>query len=563
MSNVTRRFSPSRLVICVVANGLLVGTTAPLRAQSTSDEACERTLQLPFTGASQLSADVLRIAEIRGSVRGTGLRALRRGADEEKISTCELAMPGLATMQTVAQAVEQGERSWRLLPVQLRSIANSKYPVDRANGAMRGGKGLSAGLEVGATIRWGPVTAKAAPFIGYETNGDFAIFDSTFSNRSRFANPWISGIDWPQRFGEESTEILDAGETFLRADFGPVGFGVSHEILVWGGARRYPILLGDAAPGFTHVFLGLNRPVDLKIGSFDLQLVSATLTESDFFNDDPADDDRRFSGLFAAFQPGGVEGLTLGVGATLDTDSDGNQSALDLLSNPLQFGDNPDGNAIYSFFFRWILPLSGFELYAEWARDDATRDIEDFVGEIDHSSAWTAGFQNTNESAWGLVRVGFEMTDLKARQTTVNSRSGLRFYTHGKVTQGHTNDGQLLGSWTGPGSDAQYLQVDLFRTSTRYGAFVERVRRDDDTYERFFARDFGFRGHDAEITGGVRFSATRGAVVFNGTASVGHRKNRSFLGLKLGTFDFLRENNVFFDLSVSWWPRGLRAWKPF
>jgi hypothetical protein len=558
----------------VVASLSIVYPPTPLVGQSTEVEhallaqqgtaeapvTCGGPFQtVPWTGLSSYGADVLRIAEIRGRTTTPALRALRRGAHEGDVMMCGFQLPGL---RDASPPVPVNKPSWRLIPVRLRSISNSAYPVDRANGPMRGGKGASAGLIAGATVRYGPVTAQLAPFVGWEQNGDFTILERP-SNRSIYANPWIAGIDWPQRFGSQSAAILDPGESFVRADVGPLGVGLSTETVTWGGARRYPILLGDAAPGFPHLFMGTSTPLSVGIGDLDIQLISAALRESDYFNEDPADDGRRLTGFFGSFHPGGVRGLTLGVSGILVSSDESDQTVFDLLRNPLQFGENPDGNGIYSFFFRWVLEDSGFELYAEWARDDATRDIEDFIGAIDHSSAWTAGFQKTDQTSQGLVRVGFEMTDIKSRRTSVDGRNGLRFFTHGGVVQGHTNDGQLLGTWTGPGSDAQFLEIDLFRDASRFGIFMERVRRDEETFEQVIAFDYGFRGHDAEFVGGVRASYAWHDWLIDGTASLSHRKNRSFIGLDGVNFDFLRENNLSVDVTVSWWPQSMGAWRPF
>jgi hypothetical protein len=565
MPRATQRTTALLFGLLVGSVGIPVGPSS-LSAQSTGPLAdhsgdpsatCGTPLRAPWTGLSSYGADVLRIAEIRGRTATPALRALRRGANENEVVVCGMTLPGLR--DSTVPLPEEG-KAWRVLPVRVRSLGNSAYPVDRANGPMRGGRGLSAGLMAGVTVKYGPVTVQLAPFVGWEQNADFNTLEGP-SSRSIYANPWIGGIDWPQRFGAESSGILDPGESFTRLDLGPLGVGLSTETLTWGGARRYPILLGDAAPGMPHVFLGTSTPLSIGIGEIDVQLISASLTESDYFNEDPADDGRRMTGFFAALHPGGVQGLTLGVAGILASYDESDQTVFDLLKNPLQFGDNPDGNGIYSFFFRWVLEESGFEFYTEWARDDATRDIEDFIGEIDHSSAWTAGLQKTDETRYGLLRVGFEMTDLKSRRTGVAGRNGLRFFTHSQVVQGHTNDGQMLGTWTGPGSDAQFLEIDLFREQSRLGIFMERIRRDEETFEQRIAFDYGFRGHDAEFVGGVRASYARGDWLVDGTASVSQRKNRSFIGLDGVNFDFLRENNLSIDVTLSWWPRSLREWR--
>ncbi len=541
---------------------LAFGDLEHLSGQSAVEQTtCDDRYTVPYNGLSSYGADILRIAEIRGRTSSPVLRPLRRGSNEAATTVCEMDLPGLAL---ATGASSEAALLWRLIPAQLRTIVNSAYPIDRANGALRGSKGVSTGVSAGFAVRYGPLTVQAVPFVGYETNSNLQVFDTVFSNRSVFSHPWLGhGIDLPQRFGDEPFGVMDAGESYARVNFGPIGAGVSNEILTWGAARRYPILLGDAAPGFRHFFIGSSSPLDVWIGHLDLQFFSAALRESKYFNQDSSDDGRRLSGIVAGFSPGGVRGLTVGVAGLIQVDEDSDQSLLDLLSNPLNFGDNPEGNGLPSFFFRWAMEEAGFELYAEWARDDGAQDIEDFLLEIDHASAWTAGFHKTTEVSAGMVRLGFEMTDIKNRDTVVHGRVDLNFFTHNAVSQGHTHEGQLLGAWTGPGSDAQFLEIDLFRERTRWGVFTERVRRADATFEDRVAFDYGFRGHDVEFVGGVRASAAMGTWLVDAAASLSHRKNRSFIGLDGENFDFLRENNFFLDVTLSWWPRSRNAWTPF
>jgi len=539
-------------VLTFLGLALLVGPGAA--AQS----ACENAAHARVTDLSSVGADALRLAELRGRTGGPALRQLRRRSLESDVAVCGLTLPGLTP---APNAPADGLR-WRLTTPILRGTLNSAYPVDRANGALWGGKGLSGGASLGAALRWKVVTLQVAPVVGYALNDDFALRDSTFADRSRFAHPWQRQMDWPQRFGEESHETLDAGESFLRVDWGPVAAGVSNEVLTWGPARRYPLLLGDAAPGFAHGFVGLNAPRDIRIGLVDVQILAGRLRESDYFNESTEDDDRELSGLFGSFRPRGFEELEVGLGAILTNTAEDGQTVLDAIANPLGF--NPEGNGIFALFFRWTLPESGFELYGEWARDDATQDIEDLLGDIDDASAWMAGFQKTTETANGIFRLGFEMTDLKAPENRAVARgsAGFNFYSHGQIQQGHTNRGQLLGAWVGPGSDAQFLQVDLFRERTRYGVFFERVRRDDDTYARRIAPDYSFRGHDTEFTGGARVTLQSGPWLVDVTGSLSHRKNRSFIGLDDGTnVDFLREQNAHLEVVLSWLPDSLAGWR--
>ena len=66
----------------------------------------------------------------------------------------------------------------------------------------------------------------------------------------------------------------------------------------------------------------------------------------------------------------------------------------------------------------------------------------------------------------------------------------------------------------------------------------------------------------SRIVGGVRYSTRLGDLLIDVEASISHRKNRNFIGLDGVNFDFLREHNLYVDLSLSWWPEAARKWNP-
>ena len=172
-----------------------------------------------------------------------------------------------------------------------RNNLNTAYPIDRANGALVGVKGIASALSGGVLARFGSLSVALDPVVAHHQNDKLQILDVVFADRSPFSYPWHRGrIDWPQRFGEEAFTVIDAGNSFIRGDFGPLGIGLSNESRWRGPTRRYPLLLGNAAPGFPHVFLGISRPVGVWLGHAEAQFLIGELRDSDHFNDDPFDD---------------------------------------------------------------------------------------------------------------------------------------------------------------------------------------------------------------------------------------------------------------------------------
>ena len=161
-----------------------------------------------------------------------------------------------------------------------------------------------------------------------------------------------------------------------------------------------------------------------------------------------------------------------------------------------------------------------------------------------------------------LTRVYGELVHLIASAPTVrNVRGTVTTYTHGRPPQGHTHRGQMLGAGIGPGSalDAQRIGVDVFTAGAMTGAWLERVRYDDDAYYNKFARHFGQAAHDVELTLGAQRVQPLGPVQTSASsevaAAVSRRYNRDFLNLRQGESEDLVEMNLGGEIGVRWLPR--------
>ncbi|NIQ55240.1 MAG: hypothetical protein GWN71_18225, partial [Gammaproteobacteria bacterium] len=189
-----------------------------------------------------------------------------------------------------------------------------------------------------------------------------------------------------------------------------------------------------------------------------------------------------------------------------------------------------------------------------WARDDHWEDLDDLLMEPDHAQAYMLGFQKVVPTGGRWLRIYGELAYLQSSTTYRSRRTVVTFYTHTPLIHGYTHRGQLLGAAIGPGSDAQVLGADLFADWGRLGLYVERIRHDNDAYYDTWARYYGYRGHDLELTTGVRHHFFDGDFHIGWGMSYGTRKNRSFLGLDGANWDLRTETNWALDLEVTWAP---------
>src|SRR6185369_15410110 len=137
-------------------------------------------------------------------------------------------------------------------------------------------------------------------------------------------------------------------------------------------------------------------------------------------------------------------------------------------------------NEIVSVFARWVLPHSGFELHAEYGREDHSYDLRDLTQEPDHSRAYSLGARKVFSMKPGSITAGrFELMNFQLPQLARYRGEG-EFYIHGLIRQGHTYKGQLLGADVGVGTGAgSVTAVDHFTPKGRWTASWTRVVRQE------------------------------------------------------------------------------------
>jgi hypothetical protein len=299
-------------------------------------------------------------------------------------------------------------------------------------------------------------------------------------------------IDAPQRFGGGVYQRIDPGQSTLRLDLPVLTLGISTANQIWGPASRYPLILGDNAPGFPHLFLGTSAPLNLGVGSLAMRIVLGQLSESPFSPAAPGNAKRLTSGYVWSFAPRAPKGLEFGLTRFFHAEwPKGGPSITDFPNPFLPFfktnlpesdvgiDDRSDiGNQLLSVFGRWIFVPSGLEVFAEFAREDHSWNLRDFLLEPDHNSAYEIGFrkfwlQSPNAAlALHAESVNGRLSHLAA------VRAQAPFYVHTSLVQGHTQLGQILGSPAAFGGAATTLALDVYRPFGRLSVSWERAARE-------------------------------------------------------------------------------------
>lgn len=390
---------------------------------------------------------------------------------------------------------------WQTVRPTVGFVFNSAFPWGSNDGPLWAGKGLTSYAQLGVAIRWGPLSAKVAPFAFRAENTEFPLWSNGKSGILKFANgqfPFV--IDMPQRFGQSAYMRLDYGESNVKIEGAGLTAGISTESQWWGPTNTFSYVLSNNAGGFPHLFIGSSRPANIGIGHIHGRVEYGRLSQSPFSpvtgpkyfqNYDFPGRDRLMAGIIGVLQIRGIPGFEVGGTRFFHSaiDSSGIKASdlklpwQNLLKNSLRnegdtlFGDDRSllQNQLASLFFRWAPPSTGIDIYGEFGREDFSADFRDFFQEPDHSSTTNFGFRKAWLRPDRLRALRAEAFMFEAPAGTRTRGEGL-IYLHQPLRQGHTYRGQLLGSNVAPGSgSAQTLAFDQFSSGGRWTTFLSRV----------------------------------------------------------------------------------------
>jgi hypothetical protein len=423
---------------------------------------------------------------------------------------------------------------------------NTSFAYGSNDGPVWAGRGLTSAVQFGFFAGWGPVSLTVAPLVFRAENQEFDLAPTGRTGNSPFGNPDFAGIDRPQRFGNSAYSQVDPGQSTLRIDLPYVTFGASTANQTWGPGQEFPILLGNNAAGFPHVFAGTSEPLNIWVAKLHTKVFWGELTQSDYSPVTGSDTyvsgaepgRKRFTtGFVLVAQPRGLNGLEVGAARFFHSVWPTSGIPSSYLTKFLQgflkkdlppdrlgqsLGDSTgvgiSDNQLISIFARWVLPHSGFELHVEYGRDDHSYDIRDLEQEPDHSRAYSLGIRKVFSVAQDQMTAGrIEILNFQLPQLSRYRGEG-EMYVHGLIRQGHTYKGQLLGADAGVGTGAgSVMAVDRFTREGRWTASWTRiVRREDGEFSTIGIRSprsidvshaLGFENtrtfHEMELTGGL------------------------------------------------------------
>ncbi len=432
---------------------------------------------------------------------------------------------------------------WQLPYVRL--MRNSALPFSLNDGAAWAGRGESGLVRAGVSFRRGRLRLVAAPELTFARNDDFELLASTDAGRSAYSSPyhkWRASIDMPSRFGDSRLAAVTLGQSLAGVTLGVAEVGVSSENVWWGPGRANALLLSNNAEGFPHLFARTARPLRTGIGDVEARYLLGVLSPSLFLERDLLDTQRAFSGAAVTLRPRRLSGLTIGltraVVSSTERDLQALGRALDVLTvwepAPVDSTERPRGDQLTGAFARWVLPVDHAELYGEWVRAGAARELRELVLAPQDGRAYTVGGRYLRPLGARMqghvparyLRLEVEVTNTEQSVALRDRFVPAPFYTGLATREGYTQRGQVLGAAIGPGGSSQQLAVDHVTPQTSVGLVLGRIRWEAESlYDQLSPT---FLRHDVSTTLGARLIRRTRAADLRGEATWARRYNYLF-----------------------------------
>ena len=371
---------------------------------------------------------------------------------------------------------------------------NSTYPYGSNDGALWAGRGLTAFARGGVYARWRGVDLRFAPELFWAQNAGFDLAGNRGDGPDAYRDPRYPGsIDLPQRFGDRPYLRAALGRSRLTVELPWTTVGISSEARIWGPSLAYPLLLGDEAGGFPHVFLRSARPLGPGVLRVHGQLMVGYLGQSDWSPVQNSGARSRFmTGAVITLQSDVLPGLEIGVERFVQGPWEGGLHAVSNVGKPFTTGvatGTDDGNILdenqmAGGFVRWVVVGTGIEVFAEAVREDYGRDIRHFLVEPDDLLVRSVGFRRAWTSLSGriwVIRGEFVSSQLhhseRDDRVAVLGLNPIARYRHGGLWQGHTVHGQLLAAPAAFAGSGWTVALEEFRPSGRTTVEVTREVR--------------------------------------------------------------------------------------
>jgi hypothetical protein len=369
--------------------------------------------------------------------------------------------------------VERKHSDIQLLPINFLQKYNSHHPYGWNDGPLSFSKGYQFVGSGGVYLRLRNIHLTLRPE-----------FFKTASDPYEISSQW--GMRTP------ALSKLTLGQSSLRIDFGPLSVGASTQNLWLGPGRYSSLLMSNNAQGFNHFSIQTNRPLKTPLGSFEFNIIGGTLSSNDtqgFENKDlvingSLNYSRYLNFLTLSYSPILFKNFYIGFNRAFQQPTQTNPSSkltdyYLIALKPLFRNEYQDNSAaidqLISGFAKYVFPKEHAEVYFEYGWNDGASNSRDLMLDMSHSAASIFGvkkIQYLNEKTY--LNFEAEATQMSQRPSYLQRNAG-NWYEHGQISEGYTNENQILGAGSGFGNDVQTFITSYNKGWTKFGIKYQHI----------------------------------------------------------------------------------------
>lgn len=360
---------------------------------------------------------------------------------------------------------------------------NTKLPYGQNDGSLWQGVGYNTSLTSGIKLFAYGFELTLKPQVDFSQNKPFDFLNGVYGNNYSYFDCSGGGIDLVQRYGDDSFWQIDLGDSEIRWSLYSFTMGFGTQTPWLGPAKLNPMLGSNNAAGYLKFDIGFRKTdiiipgIDLNIGKFETRIWMGQLKESKYFDNDESNNRNLINGFNISFSPAFLPQFTLGATKVCVTKWNGDfikymnpfYSANDL-NGP---GEDQKASIYTDFFF----PSVGFDCYLEYGIDDYPAD---FLANPFHTGILTFGIEKTISLGKKAESIGvhslllFECNLFEMSQDFQLEWPYTGYYSHSKITQGYTNNGQIIGAGSGYFGNSQLLKYSVYYPKGQSSLIIQR-----------------------------------------------------------------------------------------